>query len=94
MRISILSICLSFASAIHLSDAQSAPVTRRDVPNVQTVLVLGDSLAAGYRLERAQAFPALLAKKAGATGFNVRVLNAAMSGDTTRPTPRRNRAGI
>jgi len=69
MRISVLSICLSFASAIHLSDAQSAPVTRRDVPKVQTVLVLGDSLAAGYRLERAQAFPALLAKKAGATGF-------------------------
>jgi acyl-CoA thioesterase-1 len=83
MRISVLSICLSFASAIHLSDAQSAPLTRRDVPKVQTVLVLGDSLAAGYRLERAQAFPALLAKKAGTTGFNVRVLNAGVSGDTT-----------
>ena len=83
MRTSVLSICLSFASAIHLSDAQSAPVTRRDVPKVQTVLVLGDSLAAGYRLERTQAFPALLAKKAVATGFNVRVLNAGVSGDTT-----------
>jgi acyl-CoA thioesterase-1 len=83
MRISVLSICLSFASAIHLSDAQSAPVTRREVPKVQTVLVLGDSLAAGYRLERAQAFPALLAKKAVTTGFNVRVLNAGVSGDTT-----------
>ena len=83
MRTSVLSICLSFASAIYLSDAQSAPVTRRDVPKVQTVLVLGDSLAAGYRLERTQAFPALLAKKAVATGFNVRVLNAGVSGDTT-----------
>jgi acyl-CoA thioesterase-1 len=83
MRISVLSVCLSFAGAIHLFDAQCAPVTRRDVPKVQTVLVLGDSLAAGYRLERAQTFPALLAKKAGATGFNVRVLNAGVSGDTT-----------
>ncbi|MEP6708964.1 MAG: arylesterase [Verrucomicrobiota bacterium] len=83
MRILVLSVCLSFAGAIHLSDTQSAPVPRRDVPKVQTVLVLGDSLAAGYRLARAQAFPALLAKKAGATGFNVRVLNAGVSGDTT-----------
>jgi acyl-CoA thioesterase-1 len=49
----------------------------------QTVLVLGDSLAAGYGLRRADAFPALLSEKAAAHGERVRILNAGVSGDTT-----------
>ena len=49
-----------------------------------TVLVLGDSLTAGYGLERAQAFPALLSAKARESGIRLRVVNAGVNGGTTR----------
>ncbi|CAN5463954.1 arylesterase [soil metagenome] len=48
-----------------------------------TVLVLGDSLSAGYGLKRAEAYPALLSTKADALGRPVRIVNAGVSGDTT-----------
>ncbi len=47
------------------------------------VLVLGNSIAAGYGLEADQAFPALLQRKAEAEGWSVRVTNAGVSGDTS-----------
>lgn len=48
-----------------------------------TVLVLGDSLSAGYGLKRSEAYPALLSDKAEAVGQPVRVINAGVNGDTT-----------
>ncbi len=56
---------------------------RRDDSNTQTVLVLGDSLSDGFGLARAQAYPALLAKKARAAGLRVEITNASVSGGTT-----------
>jgi acyl-CoA thioesterase-1 len=50
---------------------------------VQTILVLGDSLAAGYGLEPSEAFPALLQEKIEANGWSFKVVNAGVSGDTT-----------
>ncbi|MBM3823158.1 MAG: arylesterase [Verrucomicrobia bacterium] len=52
-------------------------------PAKRTVLVLGDSLAAGYGLDPAQAFPALLQRRADAAGLAFEVINAGVSGDTT-----------
>jgi acyl-CoA thioesterase I len=48
-----------------------------------TVLVVGDSLAAGYGLEKSEAFPALLEEMAKAAGHEVTVINAGVSGDTS-----------
>ena len=51
-----------------------------------TVLVLGNSIAAGYGLPRAdeQAFPARLQQRAAAKGWgDVTVVNAGLSGETT-----------
>jgi acyl-CoA thioesterase-1 len=48
-----------------------------------SVLVLGDSLSAGYGLKRSQAYPALLSEKAKGMGSNLIVMNAGVSGDTT-----------
>lgn len=45
--------------------------------------VLGDSLTAGYGLPLEAAFPARLQKALREKGFNVDVLNAGVSGDTT-----------
>lgn len=48
-----------------------------------TILVLGDSLTAGYGLAASAAFPAQLESALVATGYPVRVINAGVSGDTS-----------
>jgi len=47
------------------------------------ILVLGDSLSAGYGLPAAEAFPAQLEQALRQSGQAVRVINAGVSGDTT-----------
>ena len=47
------------------------------------ILVLGDSLTAGYGLEETETFPVQLEKKLQAAGYHVTVINAGVSGDTT-----------
>lgn len=47
------------------------------------IVVLGDSLVAGYGLEPAQAFPAKLQAALSARGHDVEIINAGVSGDTS-----------
>ena len=47
------------------------------------ILVLGDSLSAGYGLAKSEAFPAVLESALQKAGQNVTVINAGVSGDTT-----------
>ncbi len=47
------------------------------------VLVLGDSLTAGYGLEQENSFPAQLEKSLLSKGYAVKVINAGVSGDTS-----------
>jgi lysophospholipase L1-like esterase len=72
---------LMIASGPRSGSAASHPPNEH--PRTQAILVLGDSLSAGYGLERREAYPALLWKKAADAGFNVMVMNAAVSGGTT-----------
>jgi acyl-CoA thioesterase-1 len=51
--------------------------------NPKTILVLGDSLAAGYGVDSDEAYPALLQRKIDAIRLNYEVVNAGVSGDTT-----------
>jgi acyl-CoA thioesterase-1 len=51
---------------------------------VPVVLVVGDSLSAGYGLTREQAWPSLLQARLSDRGHPHRVVNASISGDTTR----------
>lgn len=48
-----------------------------------TVVFLGDSLTAGYRLAESQAWPAILAERFAADGLPFRAVNAGVSGDTS-----------
>ncbi len=57
------------------SNAGTAPIR---------ILALGDSLTAGLGLEQADSFPAQLQRVLRAKGYHVRVINAGVSGDTTR----------
>jgi acyl-CoA thioesterase-1 len=52
-------------------------------PERKTIVVLGDSLAAGLGVDPAEAFPALLQKKIDALGWNFTVVNAGVSGSTS-----------
>ena len=47
------------------------------------VVVLGDSLTAGYGLKKQDAFPVKLAAALKLSGRSVRVINAGVSGDTS-----------
>jgi acyl-CoA thioesterase-1 len=49
----------------------------------QTVLVVGDSLSAGYGLRQQEAWPVLLGRKLAQSGYGHSVVNASTSGDTT-----------
>ena len=50
---------------------------------VKKILVLGDSLSAGYNLPADQAFPAVLQAALKARGHNISVINGGVSGDTS-----------
>ena len=49
-----------------------------------TIAAFGDSLSAGYRLPADAAFPAVLQAALRRDGYDVTVVNAAVSGDTTQ----------
>lgn len=51
---------------------------------VPVLLVLGDSLSAGYGLKRGEAWPDLLQARLESLGYSYYVVNASISGETTR----------
>jgi acyl-CoA thioesterase I len=63
--------------------AAPAPTPDRADDAQRVVLVLGNSLAAGYGLNETQAFPALIQKKIDSLGWDFRVVNAGVSGETS-----------
>jgi acyl-CoA thioesterase-1 len=69
--------------ALALVAFQTAAPARRDASNVITIVALGDSLTAGFGLSRKEAYPALVAEKMRAAGYEFEVVNAGSSGDTT-----------
>jgi len=67
---------VSFVALALLAFAAAAETAPR-------LLVLGDSLAAGYGLARDDGFQARLGAALAAAGHNVTIIDAAVSGDTT-----------
>jgi acyl-CoA thioesterase-1 len=54
-----------------------------DIWAEETLAVLGDSLTAGFGVAREEAFPALVQERLRREGYDYRVVNAGVSGDTT-----------
>ena len=50
---------------------------------LRTILFLGDSLTAGYGLDREEAYPAIIQGKLEKSGLPYRAVNGGVSGDTT-----------
>ena len=62
---------------------QTASAARRDSSEVNRILVLGDSLSAGFMLNPSEAWPMLLVNKLRDDGLQFEVTNASQSGGTT-----------
>lgn len=82
-RINPLKICLAFFTCyclILLNSCQSSidNITNINCATGEQILVLGDSITAGYGLEPEQAYPYLLSQK-----LNLPIVNRGVSGDTT-----------
>lgn len=60
----------------------SMSVSSQDLKK-KTILIFGDSIAAGYGLEPQQAFPALIQNKIDSLGLNYEVINGGLSGETS-----------
>ena len=50
----------------------------------RTIIVLGDSLSAGYGVKVQEGWVSLLAKRLASEGYGYRVVNASVSGETTQ----------
>jgi acyl-CoA thioesterase I len=59
------------------------PAAHPDDSGRPKIVVLGDSLTAGYGLLEQQAYPALLQQRLNAEGYGWEVVNAGISGDTS-----------
>ena len=76
-------IFLAAFLGLSLSPFVHGAETGSSAPERKTIVVLGDSIAAGYGLDLSEAFPAVLQKKIDQAGLNFTVINAGLSGDTT-----------
>lgn len=65
-----------------LTPAQAQPQPAKP-PQKPIILVLGDSLSAGYGLDAQAGYVALLQQRLDREGYDYRVVNASVSGDTT-----------
>lgn len=75
MVLALAAACI--ASGLAAGDGRAAP------GRTAQLVVLGDSLSAGYLLPDSEAFPAVLQAALRERGHDVVVVNAAVSGDTT-----------
>jgi len=74
----IRSVCIVLACLLLLPGVHAAPTAPARV-----ILVLGDSLSAGYGIRVEQGWVALLQKRLVSKGYGHRVINASSSGETT-----------
>jgi acyl-CoA thioesterase-1 len=87
----LLSVQLAAGCSSESSAPPVEPKQRAEAPAAATparadeklVLAFGDSLYAGYGLGPGEGFPAALERDVEASGLNVRVINAGVSGDTS-----------
>ncbi|KAA9346742.1 arylesterase [Larkinella humicola] len=86
--LSLLASVVGCTSKTETSQAQeekpaAADSTQPAKSQKKTILFFGNSLTAGYGLDPAEAFPALVGEKAKAAGYDYQIINAGVSGETT-----------
>lgn len=71
------------AAAPSGSTATSSPLAAAPARARPRIVFLGDSLTAGYGLERQQSVPSLIQRRLEAEGYDYEVVNQGVSGDTS-----------
>jgi len=81
-----LSTLIRFVQSLLLSTLVWAGVAGASAatPAQRTIVVLGDSLSAGYGIKISQGWVNLLAQRLASEGYGYRVVNASVSGETTQ----------
>lgn len=82
VSIAFLLLVFSIGSPISVVDAESVQHTENGELG-KAIIFFGDSLTAGYGLDPAQAFPAVIQEKITERGWNFHIVNAGVSGETT-----------
>src|SRR5687768_2079822 len=82
VRFSALSTLIRFMCLILFLALTS--VANAASPTAQTIVVLGDSLSAGYGIKIEQGWVRLLEQRLATEGYGYRVVNASVSGETTQ----------
>ncbi|MEE8350309.1 MAG: arylesterase, partial [Acidobacteriota bacterium] len=72
-----------------ITPSSEGQVTLTSDDESRVILFFGDSLTAGYQLNPARAFPALIQQKIDAEGWPYRAVNAGLSGETSADGVRR-----
>jgi acyl-CoA thioesterase-1 len=90
VRTLLLSSLLCLATACGAAEVATDKTPARDSKQLQveavgkpTLLVVGDSLSAGYNVELAATWVGLLERRLAQQGYGYRVVNASVSGETT-----------
>lgn len=73
-----------FLARIFFNDSDSNFSNENNLEEEYTIIAFGDSLTAGYGLPLYESYPAQLEDKLKAEGLNVKVINAGVSGETTK----------
>lgn len=84
--VSALALIVPACADAPVSPTKPAPLPTATPPTVEAairIVVLGDSLAAGMGLAETDAFPAVLEALLHTRGFDVEIVNAGVSGDTS-----------
>ncbi len=68
----------SFLLVVFVTGAHAA------TPTPRTIVVLGDSLSAGYGIKVQQGWVSLLSQRLASEGYGYKVVNASVSGETTQ----------
>jgi acyl-CoA thioesterase-1 len=80
--LSLILVMTSLLGALWPASPSWAATSASRVPS-PTILVLGDSVSAGYGIESQQSWVSLLQAKLKSQGYGYRVINASVSGETT-----------
>jgi len=88
LRVSSLAVVLIYLLCGCEQDSSSPPSPKTQAqPSFKgTIVAVGDSLTAGYGVNETDAYPAQLERKLQVAGFNWRVINAGISGETSSGT--------
>jgi acyl-CoA thioesterase-1 len=67
----------------HATRPTSGSLSKPGAAYEGTIVALGDSLTAGYGVSEHQAYPARLARKLEAAGYQFKIINAGVNGETS-----------